>query len=409
MCYFVGFNSRAFVLRRSATILFLQMSRNSRSYVGTIAARGFGFAGEPGMVEPDTPIIPGAECVSDAILRFWHDSHDLQINEQRCIATGCRALVAQLELPEYDESKGEEPFYHIQVFVSFKDPKSMGQVKEYFGCDWMHLEPARGTMKDCVAYCEKDDTFCDQLGHPRVSYFLMGRRHQLSMGQGYRSDIAVLTAMLQSGMTSMEIKKSNPTLWLQHNRMIQQWISTESTQKRPAPSVHYLFGKTGSGKTRRVLGLPAKMGWKNNGQPLSEDDVYHVMTDGGSHLWWDGYEGQRVCVFDDFKSSQVKVEELMKILSRAPLRVQIKGGTTILKAYVFLFTSILPVDEHYVGDPQRDSWLRRVRDEGTIYDCEKMSDPIEWADEEEVPMDIDFGTAFSDLVGSASNPIVLDD
>jgi hypothetical protein len=42
--------------------------------------------------------------------------------------------------------------------------------------------------------------------------------------------------------------------------------------------------------------------------------------------WFDGYEGQKLVLFDDFDKGQISFRLLLRLLDRYPMQVPIKGG-----------------------------------------------------------------------------------
>lgn len=70
-----------------------------------------------------------------------------------------------------------------------------------------------------------------------------------------------------------------------------------------------LWGPTGLGKTAQICQNydPAEMYWKPHGP------------------WWDGYEQQRVVVFDEFYS-WYPYGDILRLLDRFPLKVPVKGA-----------------------------------------------------------------------------------
>ncbi len=42
--------------------------------------------------------------------------------------------------------------------------------------------------------------------------------------------------------------------------------------------------------------------------------------------WFDGYDGHKAAIFDDFRPDMCKLWMLLRLLDRYPLRIPIKGG-----------------------------------------------------------------------------------
>ena len=111
-------------------------------------------------------------------------------------------------------------------------------------------------------------------------------------------------------------------------------IKQSSEPKRPIVhggiEVHWRWGKAGLGKTRYV--------WEKHG--LS---VYTPTT----YKWWEGYDGHKVVLIDEFRKDWCKFGELLKLLDIYPYTVETKGGSRQIQATTFYITSCKPPEEVY--------------------------------------------------------------
>jgi len=126
--------------------------------------------------------------------------------------------------------------------------------------------------------------------------------------QGARNDIADLYAMIKDGMTDFEIMEENPDYMLRLDNIQkarQTFLEQKFSEKFRDLSVTYIWGSAGSGKSRYVMDT---YGYKN---------VYRV-TD-YEHPF-DGYKGQDVVVFEEFRSS-LKLADMLTFLDGYPLQL----------------------------------------------------------------------------------------
>lgn len=113
-------------------------------------------------------------------------------------------------------------------------------------------------------------------------------------------------------------------------------------------SVTVYHGPTGTGKSHAVREMTR-----------DDDDVY---WHNGGH-WWDGYDGQGTVVFDEFRSNQVSMSRLLRILDKGPMRVEYKGGYRQLLADKFIFTTNKhPRDWYRIEGEMQDQLMRRMTD-----------------------------------------------
>jgi len=102
------------------------------------------------------------------------------------------------------------------------------------------------------------------------------------------------------------------------------------------PRVEVIWGPPGSGKSfvanQRALAVCAERGWK------PEDDIFHVSKGDTSSVYFDGYVGQRVMIFNDYYS-YLSRSLLQRMLDVWPGVVDTKGGSFSFMGEVFFFTS----------------------------------------------------------------------
>ncbi|UPW41885.1 replication associated protein [Dipodfec virus RodF1_131] len=193
---------------------------------------------------------------------------------------------------------------HIQGYMRFSKQIYLPTfIKLYKG---IHVEAARGTESECVTYCKKDNDYVES-----------GQKAE----PGKRTDLITLKNDVKSGLSYKEIVDKYDDLNWQQLKVLQEYTSLFSPQKkRKVPKVTWICGPSGVGKTREVEDL--------------EDAHYQ-----DDAQWWDGYNGQKIVVFDDFRGSQVKFRKLLRILDRLPLKVPVKGKMIDLEAEEYVFTS----------------------------------------------------------------------
>lgn len=133
------------------------------------------------------------------------------------------------------------------------------------------------------------------------------------------------------------------------------------------PKVYWLYGKTGTGKTRTAMAMGDRYG----------DRANDIWISSGPLRWFDGYDGQSVVIFDDFRAKHVSsFAFLLRLLDRYPTRVEFKGGFTDWAPKIIIITSSYSPDECFsvrnVHQPEDMAQLhRRI---STIYYFETQHD-----------------------------------
>lgn len=115
--------------------------------------------------------------------------------------------------------------------------------------------------------------------------------------------------------------------------------------------VEVYSGLTGTGKSRKAL-------YNDDG---SSKGAY-VMSKDSQSLWWDGYEGEKYMVWDDFHWDQVNIAHILRLLDGHPLKLPIKGGFCWCAWTKVVITTNIPVDAWYpLAEPaHRDALMRRL-------------------------------------------------
>ncbi len=228
--------------------------------------------------------------------------------------TGVRYCVCQLE-------QGLHGTVHLQGYLEFGDSVRFNHVRDIMVHDGLaaHVEARRGTREQAREYCLKDDTRVP--GEEPAEY-----GDFVSRGQGRRSDIDDAVDCIKSGCTTKELAESHSVAFVKFHRGFSVLKSTIQPSRSAALGVRVLLliGPTGTGKTRYVFERHA--------------DVYS--KPGGS--WYDGYDGQDVCLFDDY-SGDLPLAHLLQVLDRYPLTVPVKGSfVTWMPSLIYLTSNVHP-------------------------------------------------------------------
>jgi hypothetical protein len=182
---------------------------------------------------------------------------------------------------------------HLQGFVTFKRTCRLGALKRKWG-DRYHFESARNPVA-AIKYCRKDGDVVE------FGTYNRGRR-------GERSDLHGAAEELLEHRDLGQFKLEHPDLWVKYSKGFGSLL--DKSPRREPPTVTWIWGSTGVGKTRYVVGR----------EP-------NIWISGRNLRWFDGYFEQPAVLFDDFRRDFCTFHFLLRLLDRYPCGVEVKGNT----------------------------------------------------------------------------------
>lgn len=237
----------------------------------------------------------------------------------------------------WQRERGASGTEHLQGYIQFDSQITLATVKKRIS-KTAHFEIARGNAADNKRYCTKEDTRIEgpwEIGS--------------AVDKGMRSDIVKAKEILNEGGMS-KLADEMPEMIVKYPRgmqMLHGLLQKKSTmRKRLNIDVFVLLGKPGTGKTRYVYDTE---GFEN---------TYSLTV--GDRLWFDGYEGQKVLLIDEFYGG-IKYSMMLQLLDIYPLRLDIKGGSVWANWEKVYITSNSPVREWYKGVPDTGALERRIK------------------------------------------------
>ncbi|UDN67418.1 replication-associated protein [robinz virus RP_954] len=227
---------------------------------------------------------------------------------------------------------------HLQGFINFKTKREFGVIKKLVG-NTGHIEPAKGTDQQNQEYCRKGNDYWEH-GEPSR--------------QGMRSDLKEVVETVKGAKRLADIVDKHPESYIKYHRGIEKLfgIIGSKTKRDWKTSVFVFFGETGTGKSRAAAEKAGK-------------DVYYKPRG----EWWDGYNGEKAVIIDDFYG-WLKHDEMLRLMDRYPHQVPIKGGFSEFLSRELYITSNKPWFEWYKPDwftgQRREAFRRRL---DKIYEC----------------------------------------
>ncbi len=191
------------------------------------------------------------------------------------------------------ETKREHFQGYIELFCDYR----RGQVITLLGA--CHLEPRYASRTSAREYCRK-------------KYGAIANT-QVEFGK-WRDQIAhkrKLSDMLGTDMTLADLIKESPVDYVRYHRGLEKLFARRQAASAKVfrrVEVLVYIGVTGCGKTGRALETP---------------DHYKLPI--SDRLWFDGYQGEKCLVIDDFYGN-IKYGFFLQILDGHELQLPVKGG-----------------------------------------------------------------------------------
>lgn len=240
--------------------------------------------------------------------------------------------------------------FHTHIFLVFTSRVRWSKIKRHFSD--VHIEACKGSVSDNILYIKKEGKWLDDLKNDQKiddSFEEFGTPPPDSKGK--RSDLSELYRMIQDNMSNSEIIHSNQDYILQIDKLdkIRNTILIDKYKDtlRLNLEVVYIFGATGTGKTRYVM--------ENSGY----SNVYRV-TD-YIHPF-DSYSCQPVICFDEFRSS-INISNMLMYCDVYPVELQSRYSNKVACYSKVFIVSNWPLEKQYseaqINDI--DTWLAFLR------------------------------------------------
>ncbi len=232
----------------------------------------------------------------------------------------------EMEYLVYQEEISESGTYHLQGYCEFKNRPRQNKAKALLGGNEVHLEPRRGTQKQAIDYCKKDDsrvahTEPYEEGTPRT--------------QGKRMDLEGFKNEVMEGARLRDLLDDHWGVIARYPKFYQTLMALNRPIRPDDANIHVTlhYGDTGLGKTRAVMD---EFG--------ANPEFYRTPLTNGT-MWFDGFDGHKIVLLDDFggSTSHVSLCFVLRLLDRYPVVVPSKGGHTWwLPDAVHVTTNLLP-------------------------------------------------------------------
>lgn len=226
---------------------------------------------------------------------------------------------------------------HLHAYGYYPNKISFSKLQKWF--PRANIQAAMGTAAQNKTYISKDGDF-EEFGDFK--------------SQGERSDIENFRDAILEDKSELDLLMEFPLMMAKYDRFYQRCrniVLKKKAQEMHIPEVTVIVGDTGIGKTHTVYA-------ENN-----IEDIYKVEVGDGTSgsIWWDNYNGESVILIDDFHSN-FKLDYMLRLLDRYPMKLAIKGSYTYKCAKKIYITSNIDVEHWYPNchERHRKALFRRI-------------------------------------------------
>lgn len=239
---------------------------------------------------------------------------------------------------------GEQGTLHTHIFVVFRNSVMFDTLhKKFYG---VHIEPANGSNQENRDYIRKEGKWLTDSKHETSlidTFEEWGELPPDKTRQETQSE--QIMQLVNAGKSNAEILAEIPGAYNKLNYIEQArqiLLEEKYRDKWRDLEVTYIWGETGSGKTRSVMDT---YGYSN---------VYRV-TD-YSHPF-DSYKGQNVILFDEFRSS-LTLQDMLKYLEGYPIELPCRYANKVACFTKVFLISNIPLEKQYpnVQIDEPESW-----------------------------------------------------
>jgi len=262
--------------------------------------------------------------------RFWCFTLNNPLAQFTDLPTGCKYLVSGKEV-------GINGTPHLQGYLELTRAQRRAYVTKLVPGAHVTIRHKHSNAEAASNYCKKDGDFVE-----------FGELSTHTNQQGKRSDLLVVSQQVIDGVPLRQIALENPSTLVRNFRGLAYLknLVKEPLLYRPNLKVHLYIGKTRLGKShhaRITLGCFPK--------PI------------GKGLWWDGYDGEKNVVVDEFRG-QYPLSDILQITDPYKVQVEVKGGHTFFEPDLVVFTTNQDPSTMYTDhdSDSRDAFFARFHE-----------------------------------------------
>lgn len=239
-----------------------------------------------------------------------------------------------------DEIGNETGTLHTHLYMAFKNPVMFQTIQQrFYGA---HIEPAKGSHRENRDYLLKEGKWADDAKHETSMPGTFEESGELPPETSKRQKQSEeIWDMLKNNASDYDILQKFPSAMtqLKYIDMARQ-VVLDKKFGDDFRSIHveYIWGKTGVGKTRGVV---EKHGYRN---------VFRVTNYKNP---FDGYRGQDVILFEEFRDS-LPIAQMLTLIEGHPDRLPCRYNDKVACYSTVYIISNIPLEKQYLDTQFRE-------------------------------------------------------
>lgn len=234
---------------------------------------------------------------------------------------------------------GDSGTPHLQGYIEFTRKHSYMKFVTMTGRNFW-ARPRSGSQKEAKEYCQKTAEY-REWGEPR---------RQGNVKESMR--LETMVDAIEEGSRPSELVRSGVVDSTQKLAVMDKLINVLEKKRLHKTEVIYLYGETGTGKTRSAIKYFADILGKEEDDPTIFDDIFITS---GSLKWFDGYQSHKYMIIDNFRHYHQQGNSILRLLDRYPYSLGGKGAHRQMLATHIIFTTCLDPITMFRNDQAKDN------------------------------------------------------
>ena len=245
------------------------------------------------------------------------------------LLTSLKTLSYLISCREIAPKTGHE---HIHIYAHFSQTYTLSKKILAIGA---HIELCKGSPKQNVDYIKKDGKIIDEIGE-------IPHQGMHSVRELREANIDDVDPHLYRIKQQIDEEKHNEDTFF-------SMLDEIERDELKAPEIIYITGGSGRGKTYTAYKTAmSKFEKKDIGKLTLNNDFVDITN-----------KKAKCYVIEEFRPSQMKASNFLQLTDKYGYRCNIKGGFCTLRPECIIICSILPVEDIY-RDEHNKQFMRRV-------------------------------------------------